>query len=440
MSTCKIKRIYPRHDCTGHAFEEDPEGLCISHSRQGDKDKNSTFTDAVKAKLEKEDYDFRAVFFPGPFSLETLTGQRKFTFTKSADFAEATFTGKVDFSMAIFNGLADFSGAIFKEAALYPHTTFEEADFSDANLKKADFTLATFRGRTQFTRATFSGPARFVYINYAGEIGQRQIFSGEFGDLTLEQEADLLFQDVTLAWVCFAGTDVLSLTFRNVVWHPCYPPVLAWLLKKLPSHWQERFRGRQAVYEEILLRDKTRKLFDLSLKYGHKASRLILTRQGEMLRHEDYARVEELYRGLKLNYGKAGDFKRVGDFHYGEMEMHRKASFWRRRIPISWYNLYWALSGYGERPLRALIWLLALILGLALLVWNLGIEYYNVIAPAGFLDTLLFILEKATFQRPTWLEPQGFWSTLFTNLSVLLIPGQAALFLLALRNRLGRRR
>lgn len=153
----------------------------------------------------------------------------------------------------------------------------------------------------------------------------------------------------------------------------------------------------------------------------------------------EYAKVELLYRYLRINYEKEGDLKRAGDFHYGEMEMHRRANPGKL-----WYQFYWALSGYGERPVRALIWLLSIIPGLALLVWSLGIdkldELQNIIAPAGFLDTLMYIFEKASLQRPTWLKPQGFWSTLFANLSVLLIPGQVALFFLALRNRLGRRR
>jgi hypothetical protein len=52
----------------------------------------------------------------------------------------------------------------------------------------------------------------------------------------------------------------------------------------------------------------------------------------------------------------------------------------------------------------------------------------------------MFIFEKATLQRPDWLAPQNLLSRVFAGLSVLLIPGQAALFILALRNRLGRRR
>ena len=50
------------------------------------------------------------------------------------------------------------------------------------------------------------------------------------------------------------------------------------------------------------------------------------------------------------------------------------------------------------------------------------------------------MFEKATFQKPeNTLKVNGLgW--LISNLGMLIIPGQAALFLLALRNRLGRRR
>ena len=86
------------------------------------------------------------------------------------------------------------------------------------------------------------------------------------------------------------------------------------------------------------------------------------------------ARVGELYRYLKLDYEQEGDLKQAGDFHYGEMEMHRQASFWRRWFPLSWYNLYLVLSGYGERPLRALGCLVGLVAGMACLLQWLGLQ------------------------------------------------------------------
>ncbi|MEW6388343.1 MAG: hypothetical protein AB1491_12580 [Thermodesulfobacteriota bacterium] len=191
------------------------------------------------------------------------------------------------------------------------------------------------------------------------------------------------------------ATDLRQCQFNNVDWHP--------------------FRGRQAIYDEVeLYEDKNPS-------------------------NEQYARVEESYRYLKLNYEGAGDFKKAGDFHYGEMEMHRRASKWRW-LPIYWYNLYRFLSGYGERPLRALGWLTVFLFGLAGLVCWLGLEIVNPRQLADFGDSFIYILQKATLQRPEWAKPVRFLGQLLSSLSVLLLPGQAALFLLALRNRLGRRR
>ncbi len=134
-----------------------------------------------------------------------------------------------------------------------------------------------------------------------------------------------------------------------------------------------------------------------------------------------------------------GDLKQAGDFHYGEMEMHRRASRWRW-FPLFWYNLYRVLNGYGERPSWALGWLVFFLIGMAGLVWGLRLEVGNPPHLADFRDSFIYLLQKATLQRPTWAEPLGFGGKLVAGLSVLLIPGQAALFLLALRNRLGRRR
>ncbi len=136
---------------------------------------------------------------------------------------------------------------------------------------------------------------------------------------------------------------------------------------------------------------------------------------------------------------RPGDYKKMGDFHYGEMEMHRRANKWRW-FPFYWYNLYWALSGYGERPSRAFIWLAAfLAVFTGLLAWA-GLEILDPKHSASFGNPFFYLLQKVTLQRPTWAEPLGFGGKLVAGLSVLLIPGQAALFLLALRNRLGRRR
>jgi hypothetical protein len=385
MATCKIKEKYKWIECNRPPLEGDPEGLCLLHSRQADKDKEGAFTKAVKAKLAQEDYDFRGVFFPGEADFsghEFKKGADFFgaTFSGDAYFSEATFSEDTDFSGATFSGDAGFSGATFSGEALFSTTEFQQpASFSACQI------------RNQLVLDT---------INPARQGKPRKIFQADFSYIRFFDQGRLRFQDLSLAHATLSGTDLLQCRFNNVDWHP--------------------FRGRQAVYDEVRLYENG--------KY----------RKAEKPSNEQYARVEECYRYLKLNYEGAGDFKKAGDFHYGEMEMHRRASKWRW-LPIYWYNLYRFLSGYGERPLRALLvlagFLVLFTLGFSGAEGNLTLAW-----PSGrFWQDCLYILQKATFQRPE-RQIGSHWGQWLATLSPLLLPGQAALFLLALRNRLGRRR
>ncbi|MBW1916802.1 MAG: hypothetical protein JRI57_02080 [Deltaproteobacteria bacterium] len=57
-------------------------------------------------------------------------------------------------------------------------------------------------------------------------------------------------------------------------------------------------------YIEVLLRDKEPFIWRrLTYRLDPKSH----------VRGQDYARVEELYRGLKLNYEQAGDYKQAGE-------------------------------------------------------------------------------------------------------------------------------
>jgi len=384
MVTCKINEIHYLIKCDRPALEGDPEGLCILHSRQADKDKEGRFTDAVKEKLAQEDYDFRRVFFPADIMI--FSGRE---FKKHAYFSRATFSGKAYFYVATFSGVADFSEATFSR----------EANFSEANFSGVTFFRQTdFQGPASFSRIIIKNQLWLDTINTARKGKAGKTFKADFSYLRFAEAGRLHFQDLSLAHATFTGADLNLCRFHNVDWHP--------------------FRGRQALHDEMLLYKE------------------------ENPSKEEYARVEESYRYLKLNYEGAGDFKRAGDFHYGEMEMHRRASKWRR-FPFYWNNLYRFFSGYGERPLRAFICLLALIPVFAALVWGLGINHAGCQPLVTYGDALLFIFEKATLQRPPWptdVKNINWVGKILSSLSVLLLPGQAALFILALRNRLGRRR
>jgi len=56
------------------------------------------------------------------------------------------------------------------------------------------------------------------------------------------------------------------------------------------------------------------------------------------------------------------DYTTANEFHYWSMELQRKESWSWSRLDLVTY-LYWALSGYGERPRRA-FWVLVGMWGL----------------------------------------------------------------------------
>jgi len=287
----------------------------------------------------------------------------------------------------------------------------QEVNFFGTTIKKADFDHVKINGLVTLNGALSEEPpkdkmpwqALLTFIQF-----------GEKGVLRL--------QNVSLSQTSFTDTDLRRVEFDRVTW----------------ASW----RGRAAIYDEILLRRRRWAHIAYVFKYfGLRWEKNPGEVEGEWTKPslKDFTSVERLYRQLKSNYKKEEDYKRVGDFHYGEMEMHRRASKWRW-FPLYWHNLYRLSSGYGERPLRAFIWLLLLIPAWAGLMWGLGIDRAGSQNPINYGDALLFIFEKATLQRPPWPEGITWLGKVLGSFSVLLLPGQAALFILALRNRLGRRR
>jgi hypothetical protein len=377
--------------CEEPAWEGDPEGLCILHSPVPEKDKKA-FDQAQHGKLTSEDFDFREVYFPGPVSFSRQM------FKKFADFHGAKFAGWADFREAEFNEGADFSHARFAQAAL-----FEKARFAGQVL----FKNTEITGEADFRGASFDGLAIFQGINEPRESTGRLPLIANFQYLAFGPWGRLQFQDLSLGMASFLGTDMRRMEFHNVRWHS--------------------YQGRQAIYDEILLRRKEGPYV------------LSLARREQGLDYERLcARVGELYRYLKLDYEQEGDLKQAGDFHYGEMEMHRQASLWRRWFPLSWYNLYLVLNGYGERPLRALGCLVGLVAGVAGLLRWLGLQAADGHA-AGFAEAVIYLLELTSLMRPEWPKPITTGGHFLSAISHFFILGQAALFLLAMRNRLGRR-
>ncbi|MFD3997036.1 pentapeptide repeat-containing protein [Streptomyces sp. NPDC058583] len=84
------------------------------------------------------------------------------------------------------------------------------------------------------------------------------------------------------------------------------------------------------------------------------------------------AALAPVYRQLRKSFEDGKHEPGAADFYYGEMEMRRHAD----DIPLGERSLltaYWALSGYGLRASRALLWLLGAMTAtvLALMLWGL---------------------------------------------------------------------
>ncbi len=394
MATCKswMKYSWEGHVCEIPSWETDSEGLCILHSLVSEKDKDA-FDQALQSKLAGGDFDLREVYFPGPASF----GQHKFKVF--ANFHGARFTGWADFREAEFAEGADFSYARFAQAALFEKTRFAG---------QALFKGTEIAGEADFRGTSFDGPAIFQNINERRETTSRLPLIAYFQNLTFGLQGSLRFQDLSLGLSSFLGTDMRRLEFHNIRWYS--------------------YQGRQVIYDEILLRGKG----------GPNVLNLTPGKEHGLDYEGLCARVEEIYRYLKLDYELEGDLKQAGDFHFGEMEMHRQASFWRRWFPLSWYNLYRVLSGYGERPLRALVCLVGLVAVMAGLLQWMGLKTPEG-ALTGFGEAVIYLLELASLMRPEWPKPLTTGGHFLSALSHFLILGQAALFLLAIRNRLGRR-
>jgi hypothetical protein len=93
-----------------------------------------------------------------------------------------------------------------------------------------------------------------------------------------------------------------------------------------------------------------------------------------------------LYRELRKGREDAKDEAGAADFYYGECEMRRLDRHtipWAERV-ILW--LYWLVSGYGLRGLRALAWLFVVIAGLAGVLQAIG---FNGGDPS-FRDALIY--------------------------------------------------
>jgi hypothetical protein len=400
-------------------------------------DKTKEFEEALQRKMAARNFNFCGVWFPGrqSFFKTEFNGKVDFnsaTFNDEASFFEAVFRGRTefkgtkfksaaDFWTVHFHGEADFFGAEFHGEARFSYSTFhrdvffrdtnfiKKAVFFDATFEglavfggifngEADFTLASFNERAVFTEASFKD-----YLKFWGN-STRQVFGEQSSlrlqDARIEKPEYLFFNTVALRPHWFVDVDARQFNFNNIAW---------------------RYTDIHEEIEELKKREVSGPHEKLAI-----ACQRLAANAKENHRHDE-----------------------VSLFRYLAMDVRRRKK-WGGFTPwkLEWW--YWAASGYGRRPLQALIVLLGIWLLFASLYICVGFarpspgrsDEGNLAAtrpdetgaPLKPSRSLLYSLGVMTLQKPD-PPPVTTMAQSLVMMETILGPLQAALFVLAVRRR-----
>ncbi|MEU9530670.1 pentapeptide repeat-containing protein [Streptomyces sp. NPDC048210] len=392
------------------------------------------------------------------------------TFNSYAQFDKATFTGSARFENATFNGHTAFEKATFADSALFgwatfgrsvrfnevafgSHVVFKEVAFGgDAWFRGAEFDRASQFGplvcgaQVVLNAAVFRQPVSIevaaaavscvrtrwestavLHLRYA-ELDLRDAvmefpvtiaarahpFTGPRRDRELD-EAVLSGRDPNVCLVSVGGVDAAHLALQDIDLTSCrfagavhldQLKVDGWCtFGTSPTEWgwgfPYRWSRRNTLVEE----------HDWRVRAVHRP------RQGrgwttppEEAQELRPAALAALYRQLRKSLEDGKNEPDAADFYYGECEMrrHDKTRPWGERWLL---RGYWALSGYGLRATRALVWLGAAmgVTVATLMLWGLPNEEPKQEAtgtvPAGG-GKVSFEIDKSDPQNPT-----GDWHT-----------------------------
>ncbi len=384
------KGEFTRKRCPEERWEGSDK-FCVFHDSSTDKD-----IEFFKQKMEgKTDCNFRGYFFPGRWSFRNKkfrenSNFRGATFKGTSDFSGATFKNvdfrgatfkDVDFRKTSFQGNADFRGATFKDAyfsgvtfkgnVIFRGATFKDADFSGVTFQNADFSGVTFKGTADFRGVTFKGTADFRGVTFKG--------TADFRGVTFKGTA--YFRDVTFQNADFRGVTFQDADFRGATFHRKLELFLE-NVKRIDLRYTEfLFRSfitadltnalfHRAFLENVAFIDCTWPRNYIIYEEGHMKDKMI---------YLSFNKLEAIYRDLKQNMQRHGDYTTAGELFYREMEMKRKGtSKMRERGGLTLYKL---LAGYGERYWNIATVSVSIILMFALLYGTTDCLQYSIENP-----------------------------------------------------------
>lgn len=181
--TCQYKsQLDPDYKCNETPLETSPEGYCIFHDRNPDKDEKE-FKSKLIEQLEGHGGNDRFSFVGYCFSkgwgawgkvLEEDVDFREAEFQRIADFRSVKFQGNALFWDAKFKGGASFWGAEFQGALFRGAEFLGGALFWDAAFQgNADFTAVEFQGNVDFRNVKFQGSTGFGTAKFNATVSFR---------------------------------------------------------------------------------------------------------------------------------------------------------------------------------------------------------------------------------------------------------------------------
>jgi uncharacterized protein YjbI with pentapeptide repeats len=404
-----------RSACEGLRFYKKHKGkkYCVLH--YPDKEKPD-FNEALKRKLEAEDFDFTEVYFPGDVNFKELT------FTAPAYFHSATFSAGANFSKATFRDGTNFNQAKFSEDVTFIFATFSaESDFSHVTFSAAaHFDGATFIEQVNFLFARFGAVASFNYATFNKEV---HLNSATFKD-----------------YVIFAGSkeehfaedSYLNLRYARIE----KPERVSFHNIKLRPHWFIHVDARRFEFVNV------------NWNWKHiKTNREIKSLKQRL--SPSHGLLAVACRNLAVNAEENHRYEEASRFRYMAMEA-RRLERWHGFVfwSLGWW--YWLASGYGERVWRAFVVLIGVWLMAAALYTQVGFVRWEprvssereaaearrdeVGAPLRLPRALTYSLGVMTLQKPE-PRPATDAAQALVMLETILGPVQAALLALAIRRK-----
>jgi uncharacterized protein YjbI with pentapeptide repeats len=346
-----------------------------------------------------------------------------FTFRGDTSFSGARFEGEADFSTVRFRGRVSFAGAVFEKDCRFDGSTFPYNGAAYASgepvpgARSADFTRAVWRGRASFegiwaaqdwelSRARFEeslvGEGRCEgVLRLAGAVLKEDVrLTFDAGQLDLESAKFGGSLELRLS-NALVRLDHAELGARASVIHhggsPATPPdhpANGSRPHKLPRLAGLRHvdaaqlmlikvdlsncRFADAHHLDLLVRtdckydDRRRWRRFLGVVPVRCVRRPVLADEGPG--GPGPSAVAVLYRQLRKGMEDGKNEPGAGGFYYGEMEMRRNRKADETTVTERWLlHVYWLLSGYGLRAMRALGWLLAAVVATITLMMALGL-------------------------------------------------------------------